>query len=526
MSVAPAIGIDLGTTYCAVAYIDKDGRPLTITNSYGDLLTPTAILVEDGEIIIGKEAIKSSAFSPEEFADCFKRDMGSRSFRRTISDIDVPPEVLSGLVLDRLKADAERKLGMLIEEVVITVPAFFDESRRKATQDAGKLAGLTVLDVINEPTAAAVAYGRQIAERADGKAADTGNLVMVYDLGGGTFDATLLDISKSEMKTLATDGDVRLGGKDFDERILNFAAEEFKKAHGIDPRDDSSDVAQLWIDAQEAKHALSERSRTTVVCYQAGIRNRTEITREQFESLTRDLLERTESTCSLLLDEAKKSWSDIDEVLLVGGGSRMPMVMQMLKRVSGISPNQQLAVDEAVAHGAALYCDSLRKSKSSGKPPAQRLINVNSHSLGIVGREARSKRLVNRILIPRNTPLPVHTVRQFPMAKANMRSVEIPVMEGESTRPDQCIQLGKCVIRDLPPDLPAGTKVEVRYQYGADGRISVSARVPVTRQSATVELQRVNASDLGSLEAWRSKLLMPKQSNGERGSPVIKDARS
>ena len=500
------IGIDLGTTYSAVAYIDSDGRPATIVNSAGDLLTPTAILVEDGEIIIGKEAVKSSAISPTSFADCFKRDMGAGQFRRELGDLSVPPEVLSALVLDKLKSDAERKLGEPVKDVVITVPAFFDESRRKATQDAGRLAGLNVLDIINEPTAAAVAYGYACSKNGQSRATEESTTVLVYDLGGGTFDVTLLEASPSELRTLATDGDVRLGGKDFDGRIVNHISQQFRDEHGLDPLADPSDAAQLWIDAQEAKHALSERSKTTVICYHSGMRLRTEVTRETFESLTLDLLQRTESTTAMVLDQAGIKWSDIDEVLLVGGSSRMPMVVRMLAKLTGKEPNQRMEADEAVAHGAAIYCRNIKTSQTNGKAKHQKLINVNSHSLGAVGRGARSKSLINRILIPRNTPLPCHVKRVFPMAKTGQRSIVVPVVEGESPRPKQCIQLGKCVIDDLPPGLPKGTQIEVRYSYSADGRISVSARVPSTRQSATVELKRTNSRELGSLETWRHKM--------------------
>ena len=250
----PPIGIDLGTTYSAVAYLDETGRPTTVLNNVGEILTPTAVLFDGEDLVIGKEAAKCSVMSPELFAECFKRDMGASSFRQVINDVQIPPEILSGFVLQRLKNDTERKLGA-VTEAVITVPAFFDEKRRRATQLAGELAGLKVLDIINEPTAAAIAYGYQQGFLTSNQGPSKAQRILVYDLGGGTFDVTILEISGDIFKALATDGDVRLGGKDFDERIVNHVAEEFAKEHGVDPRSDLEDCAALWLEAQQAKHA-------------------------------------------------------------------------------------------------------------------------------------------------------------------------------------------------------------------------------------------------------------------------------
>ena len=280
----PPVGIDLGTTYSLVAFLDATGRPTTVPNSWGDLLTPSAVFCDDDDIVVGKEAVKNAALAPDRYAECFKRDMGGMSFRHKIRDLNVPPEVLSAFVLERLKKDAEQRLGP-IREVVVTVPAFFDETRRKATQDAGRLAGLEVLDIINEPTAAAVAYGYHCGLLdSETKNAISPQQVLVYDLGGGTFDVTILRIEGTRFRALATDGDVLLGGKDFDERLVNHLAEKFLAAHGVDPRSDPQDATQLWLDAQEAKHSLSERSKTTVLCFHAGIRMRIEVTRDEFEN--------------------------------------------------------------------------------------------------------------------------------------------------------------------------------------------------------------------------------------------------
>ncbi len=503
----PPVGIDLGTTYSVVAYLDGSGRPATLVNSAGDLLTPSAVLFEDGEVVVGKEAVRASLIAPEAFADCFKRDIGRASFRRPLLDQQVPPEVLDGFMLQRLKEDAQRRLGP-IRKVVITVPAFFDETRRKATQDAGRLAGLEVLDIINEPTAAAVAFGyyRRLLEPQAERAMLPPERVLVYDLGGGTFDVTILEMVDDTFRALATDGDVQLGGKDFDERLVHHLAERFLAEHGADPRSAAADAMQLWIDAQEAKHALSDRNKATVVCVHAGVRMRQEITREEFEAMTRDLLQRTETTTELVLKQAGLSWSDIDRILLVGGSTRMPMVAEMLRRLSGKEPDRSQSADEVVAHGAALYAGHLMSEGAGRSVKPFQLINVNSHSLGVVGIHPKTGESVNAILIKRNTALPCRKVKRFQTARPNQRSVRVAVVEGESPRPEHCIGLGQCVVRDLPPGLAQGSQIEVEYSYAANGRISVTARVPSVRQSAHVEIQRDRPRSLEDLETWRERL--------------------
>lgn len=501
----PAVGIDLGTTYSAVAYLDAHGRPVTLINGAGDLLSPSAVSFEDGQVVVGKEAVKASVFEPAQFADCFKRDMGRRHFRRTIGSQAVPPEVLSGFILERLKLDAEARIGT-IERAVITVPAFFDETRRRATQEAGRLAGLEVLDIINEPTAAAIAfaYYRRLLPQLSN--APPNEKILVYDLGGGTFDVTVLDIQGDKLLTLATDGDVQLGGKDFDERLVNHVADAFLTAHGVDPRSNPHDAAQLWLQVQDAKHTLSERDKTAIPCAHAGIRMRIDVTRDLFQALTRDLLERTENTTQLVLKQARLDWQDIDRVLLVGGSTRMPMVREMLRRLSGKNPDSSLSPDEAVAHGAAIYAGLLTGAADRQATSTLEIVNVNSHSLGIIGLDRRTNRRQNTIVIPKNTPLPCKVARKFVTARSNQSSVKIAIVEGESEQPEHCIALGECVVRNLPPGLPQDTTVEVEYRYETSGRISVVARVPSVRQSASVEIQHAVGHDLGTLDAWRQKL--------------------
>ena len=500
----PPIGIDLGTTYSAAAYVDHTGRPICIPNGTGEILTPSAILFDSNDVVIGKEAVRCSVTDPDIFAECFKRDVGSDHYRKEIHGVSVPPEVLSALVLDRIKQDVVRQLGSL-DEAVITVPAFFDERRRRATQEAARMAGIRVLDIINEPTAAALAYGFNQGLLRE-SASDRPAKILVYDLGGGTFDVTILKIAGRHFQTLATDGDVQLGGRDFDERIFNYLAEQFLESQGVDPRSNAGDCAQLWLDAQQTKHSLSERSSINVVVSHAGIRQRMVVTRQTFEQISQDLLSRTESTTTLVLKQADVTWDDIEHVLVVGGSSRMPMVIEMLERLSGKSVNRTLSPDEAIAWGAAIYANVL-SGKNQGKQRTPfNVLNVNSHSLGIIGRDTKTRRRMVQHVIPKNTPLPHVVQRKYPTMKAGQRSVAIRIVEGESTNPDQCSKLGTCQITELPPGLRKGETVVVQYRYEPNGLISVSARMPVVRRTAAVEIKHAQTTNLDSLATWRDRI--------------------
>ncbi len=350
----PAVGIDLGTTYSAVAYIDDTGRPVTLVNAEGDLVTPSVVLFEGDTAVVGKEALKALATEAEQVAQCAKRELGERTFHKAIEGRAFPPEALEAFVLDKLRRDAARHLGDF-SKVVITVPAYFDEVRRKATQDAGYMAGFEVLDIINEPTAAAIAHGflKGFLSR-DGSANETRRL-LVYDLGGGTFDVTVMEVSGHDFLALATDGDVQLGGQDWDQRLVNYVAEEFKRTHELDPREDPNTAGRLWRECEDAKRTLSARSKVSISCDYKSQAIRVEITRDKFEEITQDLLDRTKFTTRQTLQAAGLGWSDLDYVLMVGGSTRMPMVAGMLRELSGKEPDASVSVDEAVAHGAALH---------------------------------------------------------------------------------------------------------------------------------------------------------------------------
>lgn len=500
----PAIGIDLGTTYSVIARLDERDRPETLRNMEGDLITPSAVLFDGEDVIVGKEALKALGTEADKVADCPKRDIGRRFYHKPVNGQQLSPEVIEAYILKKLKDDAARQIGPF-RQAVITVPAYFDEARRQATQQAGYIAGLDVLDVLNEPTAAALAAGIEQGFLSPEGRSQHRQTVIVYDLGGGTFDVTVMEIEGRDFRVLATDGDVQLGGRDWDQRLIDLAAEAFVRAHGEDPRGDPNLAGVLWRECEELKRSLSSRKKVRLACELHGRPLSLEVTRDQFEELTRDLLERTEFTTRQALRAARLEWAAIDRILLVGGSTRMPMVAAMLERISGQAPHFAASPDEAVAHGAALHAGLLR-SQRSGQPAAWTVTNVNSHSLGVVGLDPQSRQPLNVVLIPRNTPLPVLVKRVFATERADQRSVLVRIVEGESALPENCASVGQCMVRDLPRNLPERTPIEVAFGYSANGRLTVQVSSPGAGINLRHEIQRDNMLTAAELEQWRRKV--------------------
>ena len=492
------VGIDLGTTYSVLAWADAAGHVDAIPNREGFATTPSVVFFEGSNIVVGREAARAALIEPEKAAEGFKRDMGQPYHSKRVCGQQMRPEVLSAYVLKKVKEDAERRLGP-VSDAVITVPAYFDDVRRKATQDAGKMAGLGVVAVVNEPCAAALWYGYS-----QGENVQRGMVSLVYDLGGGTFDATLMRaLGPNEFQTLATDGDVMLGGRDWDQRLLNHVATEFLRTAGADPREDDSAYQELALHVEEAKRALSARNAVSIPVSHAGQRLRVPVDRAKFHELTADLLARTQSTIELLLAEAGVSWSQIDRILVAGGASRMPMVTDMLARLSGRKPDSTLDPDLAVAKGAAVYAASLRARSGGGPAPyspaaAQRLArlehrNVNSHSLGVEVENDETGRRENFAVIARNSPIPCRKSAVFGLSAPSSEAVNrlrVTVLEGDARDPEACTRIGTCVIEDLPPGLPEGSPVEVNFAYSADGRIEVDAVATDVGRRATVRIDR------------------------------------
>ena len=496
-----AIGIDLGTTFSALARIDEQGRPVTVVNAEGDRLTPSVVLFDGDDIVVGKEAWKAISTEAHHVAECSKRDVGCQVYHKVFEGKQYAPEVIEALILNKLRTDAEKKIGP-IDRAVITVPAYFDEVCRKATQDAGYMAGLEVLDIINEPTAAAVAFGFQQGYlNPEGSSLAPQN-ILVYDLGGGTFDVTVMQIRGTEFIALATDGDIRLGGYDWDHRLVDLVAETFIRQYHTDPREDPVSAGKLWRECEDAKRTLSARQKTAVACDYRGTAARIEVNRLQFEEATQDLLDRTRFTTVQTLQAAGLDWKDLNRVLLVGGSTRMPMVRGMLHQLSDKEPDNSVAADEAVAHGAVLHA-SLILARQAGLPPSFKIQNVNSHSLGVIGIEPETKRLRNGIIIPRNTPLPVTAKRAFKTTKAGQRSIHVEIVEGESPSAEDCTPIGHCSVRHLPSDLPVNYPVDVLFHYQPNGRLKVHVTLPNTDHEVATEIVRENSLGKEHLDGWR-----------------------
>jgi molecular chaperone DnaK len=496
------VGIDLGTTFSAIATLDDHGHPVTLPNRDGDMLTPSAVLLaDDGTAVVGQSALDVALEQPDRVATLIKRRMGHPSFGREVAGRDFRPETLAAIILRKLVQDAELRLGP-ISKAVITVPAYFDDTRRKATQDAGRIAGLDVIDVLDEPTAAALAYSLQPAR--EGVEAPPGPMlpgdrrtVLVYDLGGGTFDVTLVRLSQQRFQTMAIEGDVRLGGKDWDDRIVDHVAQQFIRQTGSDPRTDPMSLANLQSASERAKRTLSKLSQTSVTCMHGGRVLTVPLSRTDFEGLTRDLLVRTRLTTQQVLRQAGIVWDQVDRVLLVGGSTHMPMTGQMLAELTGKDPDNSLAVSEVVARGAALHAGiaAARHSAAPGLNDAARdllgqvvEINVNAHSLGIEVKQGNER--LNDVLIGKNTQLPVAASRVYRTVAENQQRVRVKVLQGEATQADACITIGECWIEDLPPNLPFAAPIQVRCGVGSNGLIDVMALDMTSGKMARTEIHR------------------------------------
>ncbi len=510
------VGIDLGTTFCAVAHLDDRGRPVTLPNRDGEILTPSAVFLgDDGSAVVGQPALDLGLEVPDRVATLVKRRIGYPDYGRPVSGKTFRPETLSAVILRKLVNDAEQHVGR-VTQAVITVPAYFDDTRRKATQDAGRIAGLEVLDIIDEPSAAALAYTFQQAPGAD-LAASAGQTVLVYDLGGGTFDVTLVKLGKKRFQVLGIEGDVRLGGKDWDDRLVSYAADKFQKHYGDDPRQDPQSLAMLHAAAERAKRTLSKVDQTTITVAHGGHKLAVPVTKAEFERLTADLLLRTRLTTQQVLDEAKLAWDKVDKVLMVGGSTHMPMTGRMLRDVTGKEPDRSLAVSEVVARGAAVHAGivAARKAKEAGQPLVGAAgeeiveISVNAHSLGVEIRKGEDR--LNDKLIVKNTQLPASATRAYNTVAENQSKVRVRVLQGEAHQAAACIPVGECWVRGLPPNLPKGAKVEVTCTVAANGRIEVTARDLTSGKSAHAEIHRTSGLEDADIEreaAWVQGLMI------------------
>ncbi|MBN1590220.1 MAG: Hsp70 family protein [Pirellulales bacterium] len=508
------VGVDLGTTFSTIAQLDKDGNPKALPNEEEEEETPSLVLLTDSHhVIVGPNRMRAALEDPDHVVERIKRRMGDADYHRTFDGREITPEFLSALILKKLRQDGEKKIGK-ISNAVITVPYYFNDMRRKATEDAGRIAGLHVVDIINEPTAATLTYAWQCGELgAGGTGEEKARLVLVYDLGGGTFDVTVVRYTPTHFHVLATDGDVQLGGVDWNDRILDFVAEEFKAQHGLDPRDSRQAVHTLHNDCDLAKLDLSNQEEVKLRVRYEGKSLSVAITREQFETITADLLQRTADTTELVLEQAGISAEQLDAVVLVGGGTLMPQVPRMLTALLGREPYTGLSPYTAVAQGAAIHA-AILEAKHRGdqselaatirkKLQSVKQENVNSHGLGIVAVNPKSGKEINHVMIPRNTPLPVEVSQSFRTRSANQQRVSVQVLEGDAPDPTACSLLGKCRIEHLPADLPKGSPIEVTYAFDASGRISVRACDQAGGKEATIEIDRRGGLDDQQIDTFR-----------------------
>ncbi|WP_294175640.1 molecular chaperone DnaK [uncultured Selenomonas sp.] len=474
--MAKAIGIDLGTTNSVVSVMEG-GKPVVITNPEGSRLTPSVVgFTKTGERLIGQLAKRQAVSNPDRTIASIKRHMGEKDYKVSIDGKDYTPPEISAMILQKLKTDAEAYLGETVTQAVITVPAYFNDSQRQATKDAGKIAGLDVLRIVNEPTAASLAYG-----------VDKGgeHTVLVFDLGGGTFDVSILELSEGMVEVKATSGDTHLGGDDFDHAVMNWMVEEFKKENGIDLSADKMSAQRLLEAAEKAKIELSSMMETPInlpfiTADATGPKHLDlKLTRAKFDELTHDLVERTMGPTRQAMSDAGLSPSDIDKVLLVGGSSRIPAVQEAIKGYFGKEPDRSVNPDECVSIGAAIQAGII-----VGEVKDMLLLDVTPLSLGIETLGGVSTKLIER-----NTTIPVRKSQVFSTAADNQPSVDIHVLQGEREMAAGNKTLGRFELSDIPPAPRGVPRIEVAFDIDANGIVHVSAKDLGTGKEQKITIQ-------------------------------------
>ena len=481
--MAKIIGIDLGTTNSCVSVMEG-GEPVVITNSEGARTTPSVVSFQaNGERLVGQVAKRQAITNPDRTIMSIKREMGT-DHKVTIDGKDYTPQEISAMILQKLKADAEGYLGESVNQAVITVPAYFNDAERQATKDAGKIAGLEVLRIINEPTAAALAYGIDKMEDA--------HKVLVYDLGGGTFDVSILDLGDGVFEVVSTNGDARLGGDDFDQRVIDYIAQDFKGQYGVDLKQDKMALQRLKEAAEKAKIELSSSTQTIInlpfiTADATGPKHiDMTLTRAKFNELTSDLVEKTITIMKEALKTGNVSMNDVDKILLVGGSTRIPAVQEAVKNFTGKEPSKGVNPDECVAMGAAIQAGVL-----TGEVKDVLLLDVTPLSLGIetLGGIATP-------LIERNTTIPTRKSQIFSTAADGQTSVEIHVVQGERQMAADNKTLGRFTLSGIAPAPRGIPQIEVSFDIDANGLVKVSAVDKGTGKEANITITAsTNLSD-------------------------------
>ena len=458
------IGIDLGTTNSCVAVMEG-GQPVVIVNSDGGRTTPSVVgFAKNGERLVGETAKRQAITNPDNTISSIKRHMGD-NYKVTIEGKGYSPQEISAMILQKLKADAESYLGETVSEAVITVPAYFNDAQRQATKDAGKIAGLDVKRIINEPTAAALAYGLDNENE---------QKIMVYDLGGGTFDVSIIEIGDGVIEVLSTNGDTRLGGDDFDQRIIDFLVSEFKKTEGMDLSTDKMAMQRLKEAAEKAKKELSTVTTTNInlpfITMNQDVPKHLDITltRAKFDELTADLVDRTMEPVRLALKDADLQPSELDKVLLVGGSTRIPAVQEAVKKYTGKEPFKGINPDECVAIGASIQGGKLAGDAGAG---SVLLLDVTPLSLGIETLGGVATKLIER-----NTTIPTSKKQVFSTAEDNQTAVDIHVVQGERPLAKDNKTLGQFRLDGIAPARRGVPQIEVSFDIDANGIVNVSAK--------------------------------------------------
>ncbi len=505
-----AVGIDLGTTYSSLAYMDQNMVPRVVTDSSGQSVMPSVVFFDADEIIVGEMALQQAKLCAERIVQFIKVHMGDM-WRKEILGRTQTPESISAIILGQLVKEAEPQIGP-IAKAVITVPAYFTEKRRRATQQAGEIAGLDVIGTLNEPMAATLAYGLHRTDREQ--------IVVVYDLGGGTFNVTVVRISPNALEELATTGNRQLGGRDWDQVLIDYVADDFQKKHGADLRTDPQAMQDLFLETEKAKRRLGRMAKTSMRVHGFGHDHHVEITRENFEELTAHLLQATKLTTEMAVRDARLKWSQVARVVLVGGSTHMPAVREMLKKVSGQPPDVGVNPVVAVALGAAIYAHMLetghamkaiqQRAATDTEEPARAeeprifvtpppvpevpgvptVRFVTAHGVGVKAQAGTSTRWVNKVLIHKNTRVPCQTTMQFRTRRTGPNSdIKICITQGDTTDVAVAEQLGIGTISGLPPDEPDGQPVNITMEFDAQGRLHIRAIYVPRNQQMQMSLE-------------------------------------
>lgn len=506
------VGIDLGTSYSAIAHLDVHGTPVILENATGSPITPSIVVLGDeGQVVVGPKPEAMAREEADRVVVGIKRDVGNTAYERYHEGRRLTPELISSMILMKLRKDAEKHLKP-ITNAVITVPYYFNEPKRQATRHAGRIAGLNVIDIINEPTAATLAYAWQKGELGNSDLPNKARTILVYDLGGGTFDVTVVRYTPTEFTVLGTDGDTMLGGLDWSQRVAEWLASEFESQFGLNPLMEPMAEKALLIEAEAAKRDVSLFGQSTIEFEFRGQKLQKELKRGKFEELTLDLLQRTRDTTEFVLEQASVDRTQLDEVLLIGGSTSMPAVPEMLKELTGREPSRELNPQTAVAQGAAIHAAILQAQHLEGKGrAAESLIrrlrsvttkDVNSHSLGVeVSDPKNPSKKRNHIMIPRNTLLPASTRRRFQTTTNNPRSIHVRLLEGEASDVSSCTFVGDFRLIGLPRDLPKGSPVEIVYGYDDLGHIHVTLKELTGNRAAHVDIAWSHGLDDQAIEA-------------------------